>query len=49
MKRKFYEAHLAKQNNSTIYLNINELNKGQYELRIIQRNKIIKRIHFKKE
>ncbi len=49
MKRKFYEAHLTKQSSFTIYININELSKGQYELRIIQRNKIIKRTHFKKE
>lgn len=49
MKHKHYEAKLSQHNSYTIYLNINHLNKGRYEVKIVDKNKILKRLHFKKE
>lgn len=48
MKKKRYEGELNKLPGFEIYLNINHLKKGQYTLKIINKNKIIKNIHFKK-
>jgi hypothetical protein len=49
MKKKRYEAHIDHMNSYEIYLNINHLKKGLYELKIIHKNRIIKNTHFKKE
>ena len=48
MKKKRYEGELKDMPGFEIYLNINHLKKGNYELKIINQNKVIKRIHFKK-
>lgn len=48
-KKKFnYEAYLEKPPSQQILLNINHLEKGDYELNIIHKNKIIKKTNFKK-
>ena len=42
-KKKFnYETYLEKPSSQKISLNINQLEKGEYELNIIHKNKIIK-------
>ncbi|WP_445381337.1 hypothetical protein [Robiginitalea sp. IMCC43444] len=48
MKKKRYEGALKEMQGFEIYLNINHLKQGNYELKIINKNKVIKRIHFKK-
>ncbi|MCO6163842.1 hypothetical protein [Flavobacterium sp. NRK F7] len=48
-KRKYYfEGHLENLPSQKIYLNINYLEKGRYELQIIYKNKIVKKTTFKK-
>lgn len=48
-KKKFnYETYLEKPSSQKISLNINQLEKGEYELNIIHKNKIIKKTKFKK-
>lgn len=48
-KKKFnYETHLEQPPSQKILLNINHLEKGDYELNIIHKNKIIKKTKFKK-
>jgi hypothetical protein len=48
-KKKFnYETYLEKPPSQKILLNINQLEKGEYELNIIHKNKIIKKTTFKK-
>ena len=43
-KRKYYfEGHLENLPSQKIYLNINNLEKGRYELQIIHKNKILKK------
>ena len=43
-KKKFnYETYLEKPSSQKISLNINQLEKGEYELNIIHKNKIIKK------
>lgn len=49
MKQKHYEATLSKHHSFTIYLNIGQLQKGKYEVKIVDKNRILKNIHFKKE
>ena len=47
-KRKYYfEGHLENLPSQKIYLNINNLEKGRYELQIIHKNKILKKTTFK--
>jgi len=48
-KRKVYEGNLNKVLTNKIYLNINHLEKGFYKLNLVNKNKIIKRIHFTKK
>jgi hypothetical protein len=48
MKKKRYEGELKNIPGFEIYLNINHLKNGRYELKIVDKNKVIKRIHFKK-
>lgn len=43
-----YEAKLEKLPDKKIYLNINLMEKGEYELNIIHHNKLIKKTTFKK-
>lgn len=44
-----YVANLDQLPDKKIYLNINHLEKGAYELRIINKNKLIIKTHFKKK
>ena len=46
MKKKRYEGHMDHMDSYKIYLNVNHLKKGHYQLRIIYKNKIIKSTHF---
>jgi hypothetical protein len=47
-RRKTYEGEIEKLLSKKIYLNINHLEKGIYELNIIYKNKAIKIISFKR-
>ena len=49
MKKKRYEGHMERIKTYKIYLNVNHLKKGQYHLKIIDRNKVIKSTKFSKE
>lgn len=48
-KGKVYEGEIEKFASYKIYLNINNLKKGTYKLKIVHKNKIIKNINFIKE
>jgi hypothetical protein len=48
-KGKVYEGEIEELTSNKIYLNINNLKKGKYKLRIVNKNKIIKNIDFNKE
>ncbi len=48
-KSKQYLGNLKRLSSYKIYLNIKHLNKGSYELNIINKNKLIKRTRFDKE
>ncbi|WP_164975425.1 MULTISPECIES: hypothetical protein [Flavobacterium] len=49
-KKKFhYETYLEHPPSQKILLNINHLEKGDYELNIIHKNKIIKKTTFNKK
>jgi hypothetical protein len=43
-----YEGEIEKLPDKKIYININNLDKGDYELNIINKNKLIKKTNFKK-
>lgn len=43
-----YKAELEKLPDKKIYLNINTMEKGEYELSIMHQNKLIKKTTFKK-
>lgn len=47
-KESHYEARIEKLPDKKIYLNINHMEKGDYELNIILHNKLIKKTTFKK-
>jgi hypothetical protein len=47
-KPTIYSTDLEKNPSKTIYININYLEKGDYELKIIFKNKLISKTHFKK-
>lgn len=49
MEKKRYEGIIKKVPRFEIYLNINQLQKGKYKLKIINKNKTIKSTHFIKE
>ena len=49
MEKKKYEGNMNKIVTNKIYLNINHLEKGDYKLKIIQKNKVIMSTHFTKE
>ncbi|WP_181369179.1 hypothetical protein [Flavobacterium profundi] len=44
-----YEAKIEKIPSNKIYLNINHLEKGEYELNIIHKNKLLTKMTFKKK
>jgi hypothetical protein len=46
---KEYEGRIEKVASNKIFLNINNLEKGIYKLKIVHKNKIIKSVHFTKE
>lgn len=45
---KKYEGTLDRFNSKEIYLNVNHLEKGNYNLKIIYKNKVINTTRFKK-
>ncbi len=45
---KIYSADLEKLTFNKIYINVNHLKKGNYELNIINKNKLITKTNFKK-
>lgn len=47
-KNMIYQGKLQSFSNHKIYLNVNHLKKGVYTLKIIHKNKTIKKITFKK-
>ncbi len=49
MEKKRYEGVVKKVPSFEIFLNVNHLVKGKYKLKIINKNKVIKRTHFTKE
>mgnify|MGYP000644191348 CR=1 FL=1 len=48
MKKKKYEGKLQVVPSDNIYINVNNLKKGVYTLKIINKNKVIKKTKFKK-
>lgn len=46
---KIYKGIVPAMPSHKIYLNINQLQDGEYELRIINKNKLIKKTRFKNE
>lgn len=48
MKKKKYEGKLEETPTDSIYLNINNLKNGSYTLKIINKNKVIKKTKFNK-
>ena len=49
MKKKKYEGELQDVPSNSIYLNINNLKKGVYTLKIVNKSKVIKRTKFNKK
>ena len=47
-KSIYLEGHLPKMPVNEIYLNVNALEKGDYKLKIMNRNKLIKKTVFRK-
>jgi hypothetical protein len=47
-RMKLYEGKLKDALTDKIYLNVNNLKKGSYTLNIVSKNKILKKITFKK-
>lgn len=45
--KKVYEAKIEKLPAQKIYINVNEMPLGNYEINIINQNKLIKKIDFK--
>lgn len=48
-KKKVFVGNVEKLYSKKIYLNINRLDKGNYKLNIVQKNKVISTTQFKKE
>tara|TARA_R100001132_G_C3249066_1_gene76933 strand:- start:586 stop:732 length:147 start_codon:yes stop_codon:yes gene_type:complete len=46
---KKYEGSLDRFKTNEIYINVNHLEKGSYNLKIVYKNKVIKSTHFKKK
>lgn len=49
MKKKRYEGMLQKVPEFEIFLNVNHLAKGKYQLKIVNKRRVIKSTHFTKE
>ncbi|QNJ99057.1 hypothetical protein [Constantimarinum furrinae] len=49
MKKKNLSGSIETFQSQTIYLNVNYLEKGEYTLHIIHKNRIIKRTNFTKD
>ncbi len=49
MKKKRYEGKLNEVPSDKIYLNVNNLKKGVYTLKIINKNKVIMKTKFNKK
>ncbi|MGJ8744370.1 hypothetical protein [Polaribacter sp.] len=49
MKKNDYEGKLQKVRSTSIYLNVDNLKKGNYILKIINKNNVIKKIEFNKK
>jgi hypothetical protein len=47
-KHRKFEAELPKMNSPEIYLNVSRLEKGHYQLKIMDNNRLIKIFTFKK-
>jgi hypothetical protein len=47
-KERKYEANIDKLPSNKVYINVNHLEKGDYELNIINKNKLISKTTFKK-
>ena len=47
-KKRKYESDINALPSNKIFININKMEKGDYELNIIHQNKLIKRTTFKK-
>ena len=48
-KKITYEAKIDQFPSNKIYINVNNMEKGDYELNIINKNKLIKKTTFKKK
>ena len=48
-KKMKYETKIAQLPSNKIYINVNNMEKGDYELNIINHNKLIKKTTFKKK
>ena len=48
MKKKRYEGHIEGIPSFKIYLNVTHLQAGSYQLKIIHKNRVIKKTTFKK-
>ncbi len=48
-KEEKYIAKIEKLPDKKIYINVNHLEKGNYEINIIHQNKLIKKANFKKK
>lgn len=49
MKKKKYEGELPRIPSDKIYLNVNNLKEGVYTLKIMNKNKVIKKTKFNKK
>lgn len=49
IRKTVYEGNIEKIESKKIYLNINHLEKGNYKLKIVHKNKVINTTRFKKE
>ncbi len=48
-KRIRYESNISQLPSNKIYINKNKMEKGDYELNIVNQNKLINKIRFKKK
>jgi len=48
-KKNVFEGSVEKLNSKKIYLNINHLDKGNYKLNIVHKNRVINTTQFKKK
>ena len=48
-KKMKYESKIDQLPSNKIYINVNNMEKGEYELNIVNKNKLIKKTTFKKK